>query len=191
MSSFRDLKSYQSAVVIHDFTVEFTRLYIDPKSRTRDQMDQAARSGKQNIVEGVEEKTSAKSELKLLGVARASFAELLEDYTDFLRQRNLSHWDKDDARATAVRNIAYQSPSNGTYRSDKFYGLYRPYLSNPESAANAMICVINQCNFLLDRQIKSMEEKYATGESWDDKMKEKREQKQKEKIMGNFFSRFN
>jgi restriction system protein len=98
--SYRELKSYQMATIIYDFTVEFCDRYVKPdrtnrsdKSyqsyRTSDQMVQAARSGKQNIVEGSSERASKKSELKLLAVARASFQELLEDYEDFLRQRGL------------------------------------------------------------------------------------------------------
>lgn len=91
--SYKELKSYQQASVIYDFTVEFCDKYIDwtykpnmsnrTYTRTHDQMVQAARSGKQNIVEGSSNRTSEKSELKLLGVARASLQELLEDYEDF------------------------------------------------------------------------------------------------------------
>ncbi|OHA15607.1 MAG: hypothetical protein A3H57_03175 [Candidatus Taylorbacteria bacterium RIFCSPLOWO2_02_FULL_43_11] len=180
--SFRDLKSYQSAVIIHDFTVEFVERYIDSKSRTKDQMEQAARSGKQNIVEGVEQKTSSKNELKLLGVARASFAELLEDYHDFLRQRGLLLWERDSLEAKAVRNLVYQNKSCGTYKSDKSYQPYRVYLSDPATAGNAMVCTINQCNYLLDRQIRALEEKYATGDSWEDKMKQKKEEEKKKQI---------
>lgn len=148
--SYKELKTYQNAVIIYDFTCEFTKKYIDYRSRTRDQMDQAARSGKQNIVEGTEgSKTSSKTELKLLGVARMSLEELLEDYVDFLRQRNLKLWDRDSAEAKEVRNLVY--------RTDR---TYKSYLDDPEKAANAMICLINQTNYLLDRQIKSAEEKF-------------------------------
>ncbi len=115
-------------------------------------MEQAARSGKQNIVEGSSEKTSERGELKLLGVARASFQELLEDYEDFLRQRGLRLWSKDEPAALAVRNLYKSNMSNWTYKS---------YLENPEAAANAAICLIHQVNFLLDRQIKSLEEEFV------------------------------
>jgi len=165
--SYKELKSYQTATTIYDFTVEFCQLYINPINqfdrsnrsyRMADQMIQAARSGKQNIVEGCSYKTSEKSELKLLGVARASFQELLEDYEDFLRQRKMKQWEKDSAPARKVRALAYQIDRSD--RSDMSDGSYRSYLSDPEIAANAMICLINQENYLLDRQIKAEEEKF-------------------------------
>src|SRR3989344_9695043 len=92
---YRKLVYYQMAIIVADYTHDFITLYINQKSRTRDQMEQAARSGKQNIVEGsMASGTSKKTEIKLLGVARASFEELLADYEDFLRQNNLSIWPK-------------------------------------------------------------------------------------------------
>lgn len=151
--SYRDLKSYQTSVFVYDFTVEFCDRYISRFSRTHDQMVQAARSGKQNIVEASSERTSKKSELKLLGVSRASFQELLEDYEDFLRQRKLSQWGKDSADARTVRGLAYLP--------NKSYQSYQIYLSNPASAANCALCLINQVNFLLDHQIKVLEEKFV------------------------------
>lgn len=153
--SYKDLKSYQNSVIISDFTVEFAGKYIRHYSRTRDQMEQAARSCKQNIVEGTQaSRTSKKSELKLLGVARASLQELLEDYEDYLRQHGLKLWDKDDPRARAVRALAY--------KTDKTYESYRSYIDNPEDACNAMICLIHQTNYLLDRQITALEEKFIS-----------------------------
>lgn len=150
--SYRDLKSYQQATIVYDFAVAFCNRYIDRRSRTHDQMVQAGRSGKQNIVEGSSERTSKKSELKLLGVARASFQELLEDFEDFLRQRALALWNKNSPKAKAVRALAYQT--------NRSYETYRSYLQSPELAANCAICLINQANFLLDRQISSLEEKF-------------------------------
>lgn len=130
-------------------------------------MEQAARSGKQNIVEGTAvSKTSPTSELKLLGVARGSFEELLEDYKDFLREKNLKIWDKDDARAVEARKLAYGvDRSNKTdktdktyssYKSYKTYAAYEHYLDDPQKAANAMIVLINQTNYLLDRQMNAL-----------------------------------
>jgi len=90
---YRRLKSFQLGQLIYDLTVRFCELYIDRKSRTRDQMVQAARSGVQNIAEGSQASgTSKKSELKLTNVARASLEELRLDYEDFLRQRGLPQW---------------------------------------------------------------------------------------------------
>ena len=146
---YRKLKSFQGAEVIYDLTVQFCSRYIDSKSRTTDQMVQAARSGKQNIAEGSKAAaTGPTTELKLVGVARASLEELLLDYEDFLRQRGLPQWDKDDSQSRAIRVLAY--------RSDKTYETYKSYLTDPEQVANMMICLINQTNYLLDQQIKAI-----------------------------------
>jgi four helix bundle suffix protein len=91
---YRKLKSFQIAQLIHDVTVRFCDCYIDKRSRTRDQMVQAARSGVQNIAEGSQASgTSKKTEIKLTNVARASLEELRLDYEDFLRQRELPIWE--------------------------------------------------------------------------------------------------
>jgi len=180
--SYRDLKSYQTATIVYDFTVEFCDIYVENRtdrsyksyrfySRMSDQMIQAARSGKQNIVEASTERTSQKSELKLLGVSRASFQELLEDYEDFLRQRRIKQWQKDDTEAQEIRAISY--------RTDKSYQTYGFYLSDSAVAANVAICLINQVNFLLDRQIKSLEEKFIKTGGWSENIYNKREQARK------------
>jgi four helix bundle suffix protein len=148
---YKSLAVYQQTEIIYDFTAEFTKLYIEAKSRTRDQMVQAGRSGKQNIAEGYLEK-SFESRIKLLGVARASLEELLNDYQDFLRQRNLRLWEKDSAGARQVRGLAYNRYKN--------YNDYKNYISPPEAAANAMICLINQTNQLLDQKLRWSEEKF-------------------------------
>ncbi len=106
---YRQLKSYQVAEIIYDATVAFCARFIDRYSRTTDQMVQAARSGKQNIAEGSQASgTSKKTELKLTNVARASLEELLQDYQDFLRQRDLPIWGKDHPQARAIRTLAYR-----------------------------------------------------------------------------------
>lgn len=123
--------------------------------RTYDQMVQAARSGRQNIAEGSQvSATSKKSEIKLIGVARASLEELLNDFEDFLRQRGLKLWEKDDPRSIAIRRIAYMS--------DKSYTTYSSYLADPESAANTIICLLHQANYLLDKQLQSLEQSFVT-----------------------------
>src|SRR5512138_542437 len=95
---YRKLKSFQVAELVYDVTVRFCDKYIDPKSRTHDQMVQAARSGVQNIAEGSQASgTSKKMELKLTNVARASLEELRRDYEDFLRHRRLPMWKPDHA----------------------------------------------------------------------------------------------
>ena len=149
---YRDLQSYRNAEIICDATVAFCPLYIDRFSRTNDQMVQAARSGKQNIAEGsAASGTSKKTEIKLINVARASLEELLLDYEDFLRQHNLPHWTKDHPQAHEVRQLAYGQ--------DRSYKTYRSYIENssPEIAANTIICLIHQTNFLLNKLIKQLE----------------------------------
>lgn len=149
---YRKLKSYQMATIIYDLTAEFCRQYIKSR-RTREQMEQAARSGKQNIAEGsLASGTSKKGELKLVNVARGSLEELLLDYEDFLRQKRLPLWSKDSSEARQVRALA-----NKTYRS---YTTYKSYLAQPETAANCLICLIHQTNYLLDRQLDALEQHF-------------------------------
>ena len=105
---FRDLAAYQNAEIVYDATVAFCDRFIPKASRTHDQMVQAARSGKQNIAEGsMASGTSKKTELKLVGVARASLEELLLDYQDFLRQKGFRLWPKEHDLAKTVRKLAY------------------------------------------------------------------------------------
>ncbi|MDP3962921.1 MAG: four helix bundle protein [bacterium] len=175
--SYQNLKSYKQAVIIADFTVAFCNRYISKFSRTVDQMTQAARSGKQNIVEGTAvSQTSPNTELKLVGVARGSLEELLEDYKDFLRQRGLRMWAKHDPRALALRQLAYADDRpDKTYTTYKTYESYKSYLDDPEEATNAMITLINQTNFLLDRQMaairRQFEERGITAESHNQRLR--------------------
>ena len=152
---YRELRSYQNAEIVYDATVRFCEKFIDRRSRTHDQMVQAARSGKQNIAEGsMASGTSKKTELKLIGVARASLEELLLDYQDFLRQRGLPLWGKSHPMAQTVRRLAY-----GEHRS---YMTYTTYIeeSSPEVAANTLICLIHQTNYLLDQLLRQLEQQF-------------------------------
>ena len=104
---YQSLLSYQRAEVVYDATVKFCAALLDKRDRTVDQMVQAARSGKQNIVEGsMASGTSKETEIKLTNVARASLEELLTDYRDFLRTRGLRLWDKNSKEALYVRRLA-------------------------------------------------------------------------------------
>jgi restriction system protein len=152
---YRDLKSYQMSEIVFDGTVVFCDRFIDRRSRTHDQMVQAARSGKQNIAEGsMASSTSKKTELKLMGVARASLEELLLDFQDYLRQQGLHLWGKEHPQARLVRSLCY--------RADRSYKSYRTYIehSSPEIAANTLICLIHQTNFLLDQQLRTLEKAF-------------------------------
>ena len=118
-------------------------------------MVQAARSGKQNIVEGsMASGTSKETEIKLMNVARASLEELLEDYRDFLRTRGFALWDKNNREALFVRKLGASK--------DASYETYRTYIESrqPEVVANIIICVIHQANYLLDQQIRQLEQAF-------------------------------
>jgi restriction system protein len=150
---YRKLRSFQSAQLVYDATIVFCDRFVEKRSRTHDQMVQAARSGVQNIAEGsMASATSKKTELKLTNVARASLEELLLDYEDFLRQRGLRIWDKNSPEALAVRK-KYQSD-----RSDP----YSIKTVSSEVAANTLICLINQASYLLGRQLQRLEQDFLT-----------------------------
>lgn len=171
---YRRLKSYQSAEIIHDATVRFCNRFIERRSRTHDQMVQAARSGKQNIAEGcMASGTSKKTELKLVNVARASLEELLLDYHDYLRQHELELWGKKDPRAITLRQLAY--------RSDKSYRTYVEE-ETAETAANTLICLIHQANYLLDQQLRQLEKRFLEEGGFTEKLYNVRQQMRK----GNF-----
>ena len=152
---FRNLKSYQMSEIVYDGTTAFCDRWIVHRSRTHDQRVQATRSGKQNIAEGsMASGTSKKFELKRVGVARARLEELLLDYQDFLRQRKLSLWQKNHPQAQQIRKLAYAS--------NRSYTTYKSYIEGapPEVAANALICLTHQANFLLDRQLRQLEKQF-------------------------------
>jgi restriction system protein len=152
---YQDLQSFKMAEIVYDGTVFFCDRFISRRSRTHDQMVQAARSGKQNIAEGSQVSgTSKKSELKLVGVARGSLEELLVDYKDFLRQKGLLLWGKDHPQARKVRNLCYAQ--------NRSYLTYKTYLEegSPEVAANTLVCLIHQTNYLLDQQLRALEKAF-------------------------------
>ncbi len=167
---YKNLPFFKQSEIIYDFTVEFVKNYIDYKSRTKDQMEQAARSGKQNIPEGYLQK-SLEGRIKLLGVARGSLEELLNDYQDFLRQRGLKLWEKDSTKARAVRGLVYNHYSG--------YNNYKIYMSSPEDAANAIICLINQTNALLDQKLRWLEEKFVNEGGFRENLFRKRMERKK------------
>jgi four helix bundle suffix protein len=167
---YRKLRSFQVATIVYDATVAFCARFVDPRSRTVDQMVQAARSGRQNIAEGSRAAaTSSQTELRLIGVARASLDELLLDYEDFLRHRNLRLWTKDDPEARAVRVVgARRASPERPERSDPAdpadpTASYAPWLTaaDPAVVANALICLIHQANYLLDQQIAALERSFV------------------------------
>jgi restriction system protein len=174
---YRRLLSFQVAQQVHDATVLFCARFVDKRSRTQDQMVQAARSGVQNIAEGsMASATSKKAELKLTGVARASLEELLLDYEDFLRQRGLPLWDKDSPRALAVRRKYAERGSDPSDRSDRS----DPYClrtASPEVAANTLICLVNQASHLLGQQLRRLEEEFLTEGGFTERLYKERQER--------------
>jgi four helix bundle suffix protein len=161
---YRKTASFQTATLIYDATYWFCEKFLDPRSRTVDQMVQAARSGRQNIAEGSRASaTSSQTELRLVNVARASLEELLLDYEDYLRHRRLPQWLPDGPEASEVRAVPRtfrKDQSDLTDLSDQErWALYSRWLDHADPAirANATICLIHQANFLLDRQIAALE----------------------------------
>jgi four helix bundle suffix protein len=153
---YQSLLAYQKSVVVYDATIYFCDHFIDRRSRTHDQMVQAARSGKQNILEGSEASgTSKETEIKLMGVAKASQKELLEDYQDFLRTRRAPLWDKNSREALFVRKLGA--------KPDASYESYRTYIETrpPEVVANIIICVIYQTCYLLDQLLRRLEQDFV------------------------------
>ena len=172
LPKYKYLLTYRYSEIIHDLTVEFCKFFLSylsnlgdlrniPQKRTIDQMVQAARSGKQNIVEGVgQSQTSKKGEIKLLGVANASFGELLTDFEDFLRQRKLTIFPKTDPKITTFRQIAYKF-TNIINLNELGHLKEKPVLpKNPEEAANFLLTLCHQETYLLSKQIKALEDKF-------------------------------
>ena len=153
---YENLLSFRKAEIVYDGTVCFCDRFIARRDRTRDQMIQAARSGKQNIAEGSQiSGTSKEAELKLVNVARASLQELLEDYGDFLRARRSRRWTKDTREARFVRRLGA--------RPTACYADYRNFVETrpAEVVANILICLIHQTNYLLDQQLHQLEQAFV------------------------------
>ncbi len=175
---YRQLASFQTATLIYDATYWFCEKFLDQRSRTVDQMIQAARSGRQNIAEGSRAAaTSSQTELRLVNVARASLEELLLDFEDYLRHHRWQQWTPNSAEASAVRSVPRQfrqAQSDRTDQSDQTdltdlgdqqrWALYSCWLDHDDPAvrANAVICLIHQANFLLDQQIAALESQFVT-----------------------------
>lgn len=166
MEGYKRLSSYILATVIQDLTVEFVERWIPPKSRTWDQMEQAARSGKQNIAEGYTLE-SLESYIKLLGVAHGSIKELSTDFEDFLRQKKLKIWDKDDPRVRGFRDFraVWVSPNIPN----------TPNLpKDAEDAANMLLTFCQMETFLLKKQIEALKEKFEKEGGFREKLFKKR-----------------
>lgn len=152
MEGYKRLASYILATVINDLTVQFIDRWIDRKSRTVDQMTQAARSGKQNIAEGYTVQ-SLESYIKLVGVAEGSIKELAADYEDFLRQRGLITWDKNDSRIRVFRDFRAVWISSNIPNTPNLP-------TTPEEAANMLLTFCQMETYLLKKQIEALKQKF-------------------------------
>lgn len=184
MSGFKDLLVYQLAVIIYDLTYEFVKRYIPYKSRTQDQMEQAVRSGKQNIVEGSTTK-SLKTYIYLISVARASMEELLEDYKDYLRTHSLPIWDKNDPRALEIRRIRINpnvsnSPNLPNWTNEALASSTN-WTTTPECFANLMITLISLDCYLLDKLAASLEKKFINEGGFTENLFKKRMERRSNK----------
>ncbi|MBI2910489.1 MAG: four helix bundle protein [Chloroflexi bacterium] len=152
---YQTLLSFQKAEIVYDITFRFAHKFLAEGDRTIDQMIQSARSGKKNILEGSKAAlTSKETEIKLTNVARASLEELLDDYKDYLRARDLVIWDKDSRAAQYVRKLGRKTPQS--------YEDYRAFVETrpPEVVANIALCRIHQTNYLIDQQLRRLEQDF-------------------------------
>jgi four helix bundle suffix protein len=193
---YRELKSFQVAQLAYDVTVRFCDRYIDRRSRTHDQMVQAARSGVQNIAEGsVASGTSKKIEMKLTNIAKASLEELRLDYEDYLRQRRLPLWAPDDPRRKQL--VARRcATADEVAIWVKEHGLDGQHGQNPStpsipsmssitsmyaaSTANAALVLIGVAISLLDRQVKALAAAFEQEGGFTERLYRTRQQRRRE-----------
>jgi four helix bundle suffix protein len=183
---YRKLKSFQMAELCFDVTVRFCERYVDRRSRTHDQMVQAARSGTQNIVEGsAASGTSKRTEMKLTDTARFSLEELRRDYRDYLRQRRLKEWSYSeplrqkliDARCESAEDVAAWIRET---RARLGHNGRRPAYS--EIAANAALVLIAVACSLLDRQLASLAKRFLEDGGFTERMYRMRSQHRDEEL---------
>ncbi len=140
---YKELIVYKKAECIYDITYYFIHNYINVGDRTADQMLQAARSGKQNIVEGLSASTTSReTEMRLINVAKSSYKELLEDYEDYLRVRDLELWSVDSEKAEQTRKICKEQNASAYYRE-------AIKIRSAETIANIALVMLHQEDYLL------------------------------------------
>ncbi|MBI5358240.1 four helix bundle protein [Candidatus Amesbacteria bacterium] len=166
---YKRLLTYWYSLIIYDLEVEFTKKYIQ-SWKLHEQMDGAARSGKQNIVEGSDIlKTSVKTGIKLTNVAKASIEELIGDIEDFIRQRKLKMWDKNDPRVLEIRSKYSKIVSNlsnlGSIGDEKW-----ELPDDPEETANLLLTLCHIATYLLNKQVDALEHKLITEGGYTEKL---------------------
>ena len=168
---YRNLMVYQLSEIIYDLTVIFSEKWVATGSRTRDQMVQAARSGKQNIIEGcAASATSAKTEIKLVNVAKASLKELIEDYEDYLKTRHHRQWEPDSPEFAAMRQL-------GAKHNDAEFFMNIVSTRPPETIANMAIILLKQADYLLHRQLQRLEADFINNGGFSERMAADRKKK--------------
>ena len=171
--NYKNLISYQKSEVIFCLTYYFVEHFLQKGDRTCDQMLQAARSGKQNIIEGCAAGiTSSKTEIKLVNVAKASLQELLEDYEDYLKTRNQRQWEEDSPELLKMREL-------GRDHSDPDFFMEIAQTRPPETIANMCIVLIKQADYLLFRQLQRLSENFEKNGGFSERMYRVRTQKRK------------
>ena len=175
-TNYRQLLSYQKAEAIFDITYYFCQHFLSKGDRTVDQMVQAARSGKQNIIEGcAATPTSQETGIKLINVAKASLQELLADYEDYLRTRNHEQWTEHSEKWEAMRQV-------GIKHNDSAYYMQLISTRPAETIANIAIILIKQTDYLLYKQLKALSEKFLQEGGFRERMTRMRlEEREKEK----------
>lgn len=169
--NYKKLISYQKSDVIYQITFFFCEHFLRKGDRTIDQMIQAARSGKQNIIEGcAASATSSKTEIHLVNVAKASLQELLEDYEDYLKTRNKPQWQKGSVEYEAMRKL-------GAEHNDGCFYMNLISTRPPETIANIAIILINQADYLLFRQLERLEKDFLQKGGFSERMSRLRREK--------------
>ncbi len=169
--NYKSLLSYQKSDVIYQITYYFCSRYLSKGDRTVDQMIQAARSGKQNIIEGcAAAPTSSKTEIKLINVAKASLKELLEDYEDYLKTRGHIQWEKGSKEFEAMRNL-------GRTCNNPAYFMHLVQTRPPETIANMAIILINQADYLLFKQLERLSQDFIRNGGFSERMTRLRKEK--------------
>ena len=169
--NYKKLLSYQKTEVIFEMTYYFCHHYLQRGDRTIDQMVQAARSGKQNIVEGcAASATSNKTEIKLVSVAKASLQELLEDYEDYLRTRGHRQWEEGSKELEAMRRL-------GREHNDAPFFMKLVQTRPPETIANMAIVLIKQADYLLFRQLQRLADDFLEEGGFNERMMRMRKTK--------------
>jgi four helix bundle suffix protein len=167
-AGYEYLLAYKLTVPIYDYTVQFVKKYVKWNSRTIDQMEQAARSGMQNIIEGSKQQSLA-TYIKLVGVARGSLEELLKDYESYARHNNIPIWDKEKAKRE-IREIGeiWELMTRNKVLPKTPY--FPPLPTHPYKAVNLLFSLIKQASYLQDKLISSLREKHLTEGGFSEKL---------------------